>query len=62
MQVKSAKLRRFTLGTQFLAGIGLLTASYMTTDADWTEQLVKDSTTVVQLQKVSSKIELKGGC
>ncbi|PCJ48022.1 MAG: hypothetical protein COA74_10225 [Gammaproteobacteria bacterium] len=40
MVIKSTKLRRFALGTQFIAGIGLLTASYLTTESGWTNQVL----------------------
>ena len=43
MVVKSTKLRRLTLGTQLLAGIGLLTASYLTTDSGWTNELLNSA-------------------
>ena len=62
MQVNTGKLRHLILGTQLLAGIGLLTASYMTTDASWSEQLVNNSAQAVQFQKVVRTTNLKGGC
>lgn len=43
MVLKSIKLRRATIGTQLLAGIGLLTASYLTTDSGWTEELLNSA-------------------
>jgi len=41
MIVQSIKLRRLTIGIQLVAGIGLLTASYFTTDEGWASELLK---------------------
>ena len=35
MIVKSTKLRHLALGTQLFAGVALLTASYLTTESGW---------------------------
>ena len=41
MTIKGTKFRHLILGLQLFAGFGLLTASYVTTDKDWTTQLVQ---------------------
>lgn len=41
MIIKSTKLRRLTLTLQFLAGVALLTASYLTTDQNWTNDFLE---------------------
>ena len=40
MVVKSTKLRKMAIGTQLIAGFGLLTASYMTTESGWSQELI----------------------
>ena len=41
MIVQSAKLRHVTIGMQLMAGFGLLTASYFTTDKGWANDLLE---------------------
>ncbi|MFT5452970.1 MAG: hypothetical protein ACI9N9_002468 [Enterobacterales bacterium] len=40
MILKRTKLRHLALGTQFFAGVALLTASYFTTDSGWDKDLL----------------------
>jgi len=42
--IQNTKLRLVTIGLQFVAGVALLTASYFTTDADWSHQLINTAT------------------
>jgi len=44
MTIQHTKLRLVTIGIQFVAGVGLLTASYFTTDSNWTHQLINTAT------------------
>ena len=41
MIVKNKQLRGITIGTQFVAGISLLTASYFTTESNWATDVLK---------------------
>jgi len=40
MLVQGTKLRRMTITMQLIAGFGLLTASYLTTDKGWANELL----------------------
>ncbi len=44
MSLSHTKLRHVTIALQFIAGVGLLTASYLTTETDWTHQLINAAT------------------
>ena len=39
MFAKTKTLRKFTIGIQLIAGFGLLTASYLTTEQGWSNEL-----------------------
>ena len=41
MTIKGTKFRHLTIALQLFAGIGLLTASYVTTEQGWTTQLLQ---------------------
>lgn len=55
MKGNHLKLRRLTLGTQLFAGITLLTASYLTTDQGWSNELVNAAIPTAQ---PATKIEV----
>ena len=55
MRIDNMKLRRLTLGTQLLAGFGLLTASYLTTEHGWANEFVNAA---ILKEHSTSKIEV----
>ena len=55
MSVNKLKLRPLTLGVQLLAGFGLLTASYFTTDNGWSNDFVKAA---IHTQQPTSKVKI----
>ena len=61
MIVQSTKLRRLTIGVQLLAGIGLLTASYLTTEEDWTNEFIEAAIQSEQTATKNALRDLKAG-
>ena len=62
MIAKSTKLRHLALGTQFFAGIVLLTASYFTTDSDWSIDVLNAAVQTEQQPSENTAIQsLKSG-
>ncbi|RLA01006.1 MAG: hypothetical protein DRQ47_08685 [Gammaproteobacteria bacterium] len=65
MVVKSTKLRRLTIGMQLLAGVSLLTASYLTTDlttgTDWASQLIEAAIHTEQVSNQNALQNMKAG-
>jgi len=44
MTIKGTKLRLLTITLQLIAGVSLLAFSFLTTEADWTDELIKAAT------------------
>ncbi len=44
MAIPNTKLRLATIAIQFAAGVGLLTASYFTTETEWSNKLINATT------------------
>jgi hypothetical protein len=61
MIVKRTKLRHLALGTQLFAGVTLLTASYLTTDSGWGNDVLTAAVQSEQTVVNSAFTSLKAG-
>ena len=61
MKVKSTKLRHLALGTQLFTGMALLTASYLTTDSGWSNDVLNAAVHSEQPAVNSAIKNLKSG-
>ena len=61
MTIKDTKFRHLTIALQLFAGIGLLTASYVTTEKGWTTQLLQAATHSSQPANQNPLDDLKAG-
>ena len=64
MKIESTKLRRLTIGMHLIAGFGLLTASYFTTEKGWANDLLKATVHSEQPadKNVGRTIKVKASC
>ncbi len=59
MIIKITKLRRLTITTQLIAGIALLTASYLSTDKDWANDFLEAAIPAPQTTTINALANLK---